>query len=148
MQIWYAAALLLGGLNLAAGATLPVGSPLRSFLGILLFLSIAAVLVLAGREARRAALRPSWQGALAGICYAVPSGLVAVLFPPTLAELTAELRRSHATSYQLQAAALSDTPAAHWSGFMIGVVVFAVLGLVAGWVGSFFGRQRDESGAM
>jgi hypothetical protein len=148
--LWDVAAVLLGAVNLVAAATLPLGAPARVFLGFAIFLAILAVLILTGLDAARAGLRPSWQAALAAVGYAVPSGLSAVLFPPTLAEVRAELRRAHATPYQLQTAALANTSAAHWSGLVIGVVVFATLGLVAGWVGSLFagrGPRRGVGGA-
>ena len=148
MRVWYLAGLVVGVLNLAVGATLPPGAAPRAVLSVLLAVAALVVFALAGRAASQAGLRPSWQAALVGLGYAVPTGLVTVLFPPTSAQLAALLRKKHATAFAIQAAQHANTAAIHWVGFVFSVVVFAGLGLILGWLGSRFARGSEAFSAV
>lgn len=153
MLRWYAIGLLIGVVQLLVTGIVPSGNAIRSVASIVLGLAMLLSLVLAGRAARQASLRPSWQGALVGVCYGVPAGLASVLFPLTPAQVAASLQKAqqrlHLTSAQLQVAQQhADSAAAHWESFVTGIVVSVLLGLLLGWIGSLFGRGAEEYRAV
>ncbi len=148
MRVWYIAGLMGGVLSLGIGATVQPGAAIRAVLSVALTATALVVFALAGRTASQAGLRPSWLAALVGLCYGVPTGLVAVLFPPTSARLAALLRRRHATAFEIQAAQHANTALIHWLSFVFSVVVFAGLGLILGWIGSRLARGSEASRAV
>ena len=148
MLWWYGIGLLIGVLRLLI-AMLPAGNAIRSLGAIVLPVAILLSLILAGRAAKQATLRPSLQAARVGVCYAVPSGLAKVLFPATPAQVASALQKLHLTSAQRQLVQQRAASAAtHWENFLAVIVVYVVLGLLLGWIGSLFGRGADESRAV
>ena len=152
MRWWYAIGLLLGVLRLLA-ATLPAAAAMRSAASIVLVVAAWLALIVAGRAAKRASLRPSAQAAAVGFCYGVPAGLVQVLFPPTPAQVAAALQKlqqkAHLTSAQLQLAQQrADAASAHWEGFVFAIVAYVLLGLLLGWIGSLLAGGAEDSRAV
>ena len=152
MLRWYGIGLLLWVLRLLS-ALLPAGNAVRALGHVVLPLAILLTLILAGRAAKKAMQQPSVQGLLVAVCYGVPSGLVKVLFPATPAQVAAALQKLqqqvHLTSAQLHLAQQrADSAASHWEGFVIVVILYVLLGLLFGWLGSLFGRGGEESRAV
>ena len=152
MLRWYGIGLLLGVLRLLVSA-LPAGNALRSGVAIVLLVAILVWLVLTGRAAKLAGLGAPLQALLVGVCYGVPAGLAKVFFPATPAQVAAALQKVqvkvHLTTAQLKLAQQHmESAAAHWEGFVTVIVVYGVLGLLLGWIGSLLGRGTEESRAV
>ncbi len=153
MLPWYAIGLLIGAVRLVVGGILPAGSAGLLVPSIVLALAMVLLLVWAGWTARRSKLRPSWQAALVGVWYGVPAGLTNVLFPLTPAQVAARLAKAqprlHLTAAQLQLAQQgADSVASHWEGFAETIILYALLGLLLGWLGALFAPGTPGSRAV
>jgi hypothetical protein len=105
----------------------------------------AAILVGAGRAAKRQGARPAGSGAVAGLIYGIISGWPAILTHLTRADVLRQLHGRTLPAGTLRLAVqAANSPAAHAVAWLTAIVVGLVAGLVLGSVGGLL-SQRPSS---
>lgn len=144
------AALILGGVSFVVNiVTKGLGS--APVMGIVLDLLALGVAVLNAQEAKRLGKSAAWAGARIGAAYSAVGALSAFLITVTPAEVAAELRKSalpHTPVSPQQIAALANSPSAHLTSWITGVIFLGLLGLAAGTIAGALTRRPDEPTAV
>lgn len=140
MRRWQYMAAGLGILGLIENAVVPSSSSsIAGILSTIFFAALAVLLFLAGRQAFKEELHPSWQAGLCAVIYGFFTGLGALIFPPRMGEVIALLHREEPklSSAQLHQAALVAISTGARIESLISTVIFTGLfGLLLGWLGS------------
>lgn len=140
------AALVLGAVSFMVNI-LTKGLGPAPVIGILLDMVALGVAVLSAQQAKRQGKSAAWAGARMGALYAAVGALSAFLITVTPAEVAAELRKSalpHTPVSPQQIAALANSPSAHLTSWITGVIFLGLLGLAAGTIAGALTRRPDE----
>lgn len=135
------AAAVLGVLQLILGIISPFRSTIVSYIVELLILALGFV---SGQHAKLTGGRPGWFASATGALYGLIAGIAPFFVTITIADLTQQLHHqviSHARLQQI--VKMDNTPAAHFSGWLLSVVTYGLLTLIIGSIGGFVIKQKQ-----
>ena len=120
---------------------------------VIIILDVLALVValFAGRAAKRSGGRPLWKGALMGAIYGFLFSIGSFFVTITPAEFEQQMQKAGQTvsSAQVaQAVSIGNSPLVHVLGIVASLIMYGVLGLIAGLIGGVTTRREGERDAV